>query len=532
LPWKSLRKDLEGKLIHRTRIFLPELVDRMATFTDPQFLTHAGAGFSTFSGVAQAWSRKDVTPRAAVEVATAEDVQAVVKFATDHDLRLAVKATGHDFHARSLAAGSLLLWTHRLTDIVWRDGDFCGETLQSAMQVGAGVQFWQLYTEAQSKDRFVSGGTCDTVGNVGYTTGGGYGMFAKYFGAGASNVLEAEVVLANGDLVTATPCNEYAELLHAIRGGGGGTYGVIVSLTYRTYEMPKQYGYILATYSGKESELASRLENVFEVFRNLIVQDLFKNVDGFVQIGDDGMVQFNMKYINLSEDACNQLFAGVTFLTVTCHPIHGPMWTPAGNPTSKYGAAGNWYQSWESSETSKFWAQNQARFFKFDNFKDADSAKSFASSLQKMVESWKGNAVGHLQLAWQYGLGHGHPQALATFDDTVLHPDVADAVGTIKIVRFQPQHIGDKDSIGDFSAQQLEAHETLDRLLGPTGAYLNEAAFDQPDWKARFWGPHVPKLEAAKAKYDPQGLFVCHHCIGSESWDESGNCKVAELTVV
>jgi hypothetical protein len=466
-----------------------------------------------------------VLPRAAAEVTSAEDVQAVVKFAAENDLRLAVKATGHDFHARSLAPGSLLLWTHKLTDLTWRQGEFCGKQVEHALQVGAGVQFWQLYTEAQSKNRFVSGGTCETVGNVGYTTGGGYGLFAKYFGSGASNVLEAQVVLASGELVTATPCNEYAELLRAIRGGGGGTYGVVVSLTYRTFEMPETKGYILATSSGKVSDLAARLENVFSVFRNIILKDQFKNVDGFVQFGNDGMVQFNMKYINLSEDQCNQLFAGVSFLTVICHPDTGPMWTPSGNPSSKYGPTGNWYHRWESSETSKFWAQNQARFFKFELFQDEASGAGFASSLQKFVESWSGNADGHVQLAWQYGLGHGHAQALDTFADTSLHPDVAEAVGSIKLVRFKAQHLGDKDSIGDFSAQQLAAHGTLDKILGATGAYINEAAFDQPDWKARFWGPGVAKLEGTKAKYDPHGLFVCHHCIGSDSWDESGNCK-------
>lgn len=64
--------------------------------------------------------------------------------------------------------------------------------------------------------------------------GGGHGPAAHEFGLGADQVLEAQVVLANGNVVTASPC-QHSDLFFAIRGGGGGTYGVVISTTVKAH---------------------------------------------------------------------------------------------------------------------------------------------------------------------------------------------------------------------------------------------------------------------------------------------------------
>lgn len=75
---------------------------------------------------------------------TEQDFSATVKFASDHNLRLVVKATGHDWYGRSTAAGSLLLWTHKRKNITWHDS-FVAEgcatsTAVPAVTVQSGVQ--------------------------------------------------------------------------------------------------------------------------------------------------------------------------------------------------------------------------------------------------------------------------------------------------------------------------------------------------------------------------------------------------------
>ena len=57
------------------------------------------------------------------------------------------------------------------------------------------------------------------------------------------------------------------------------------------------------------------------------------------------------------------------------------------------------------------------------------------------------------------------------------------------------------------------------------GSYLNEGDFHEKDWQAAYWGSHYPGLLRVKERVDPDGLFVCHHCVGSERWDEQGNCR-------
>jgi hypothetical protein len=67
---------------------------------------------------------------------------------------------------------------------------------------------------------------------------------------------------------------------------------------------------------------------------------------------------------------------------------------------------------------------------------------------------------------------------------------------------------------------------TLFMKLAPnSGTYVNEADYFQSDWQQVFWGANYARLFAIKQQYDPQGLFYCHHCVGSELWNNSGMCK-------
>jgi hypothetical protein len=61
---------------------------------------------------------------------------------------------------------------------------------------------------------------------------------------------------------------------------------------------------------------------------------------------------------------------------------------------------------------------------------------------------------------------------------------------------------------------------------GYSGSYWNEADYYEPNWQTAFWGEETyEKLLAAKQKYDPTGLFTCHHCVGSELMTPDGNCR-------
>lgn len=135
------------------------------------------------------------------KVQSASDIQKAVRFASKHNLRLAIKNTGHDFLGRSNAPESLQILTNGMKDIKVMD-DFVpkgsSRSEGPAITIGAGVQLQELYTAVATHNRTVIGGSSHTVGAAGgYVQGGGHSPFGHWKGLASDNALEFEVVTAN-----------------------------------------------------------------------------------------------------------------------------------------------------------------------------------------------------------------------------------------------------------------------------------------------------------------------------------------------
>ena len=99
----------------------------------------------------------------------------------------------------------------------------CDMDGQRAMQVLGGDQWADVYKEADKRNLIVVGGNAQTVGaSGGYTLGGGHGAMGVKYGLAVDNVLEVDIVTADGKLLTANACKN-SDLFWAVRGGGGGT---------------------------------------------------------------------------------------------------------------------------------------------------------------------------------------------------------------------------------------------------------------------------------------------------------------------
>lgn len=174
----------------------------------------------------------------AVNASQASDYQKTIEFVQRYNIRLTIRNTGHDYNAKSTGAGAIGIWTHHLKRIDILDhksSSYSGK----AMRMGAGVQGFEAYKVAQTHGLVVVGGNCPTVGTAGgYTQGGGHGPLSSKFGLGADQVLEWEVVIASGEILRATPTDN-PDLYWALSGGGGGTYGIVLSMTVKAYaDMP------------------------------------------------------------------------------------------------------------------------------------------------------------------------------------------------------------------------------------------------------------------------------------------------------
>ena len=168
------------------------------------------AGLTQTLGWVGAWtSRPSVYAVAANSTA---DVVAAVNFARTHNLRLVVKGGGHSYQGTSNAADSLLIWTRPMSTIVLHDafvGSGCEGRIapQAAVSVEAGAVWGRVYNEVMVKaGRYVQGGGCLTVGVAGLVNGEGFGSLSKAFGLAAGNLLEAEVVTADGNITLANAC--------------------------------------------------------------------------------------------------------------------------------------------------------------------------------------------------------------------------------------------------------------------------------------------------------------------------------------
>ena len=170
----------------------------------------------------------------AVNASDAADFQKTVDFVQKNNIRLTVRNTGHDYNGKATGAGAVGIWTHNMKAMKIFDYNSSAYT-GKAMQMGAGVQVVDAYQYAYDRGFVVVGGNCPTVGIAGgYTQGGGHSPLSSKFGMAADQALEWEVVTATGEHLTASP-SQNADLYWALSGGGGGTYGVVASLTVKAH---------------------------------------------------------------------------------------------------------------------------------------------------------------------------------------------------------------------------------------------------------------------------------------------------------
>jgi FAD/FMN-containing dehydrogenase len=121
----------------------------------------------------------------------APTIQAGVRFANRHDLRLVVKSSGHDLLGRSTGRSSVLIWTHYLQNITFIDSFVVdGKRKGSSVTLGSGVNLQTIYPAAEKVGKMIVGGTAATVAlGGGYIQGGGHSAFSQVFGLASDNAL-------------------------------------------------------------------------------------------------------------------------------------------------------------------------------------------------------------------------------------------------------------------------------------------------------------------------------------------------------
>ncbi|MEO8115893.1 MAG: FAD-dependent oxidoreductase, partial [Phenylobacterium sp.] len=256
--WAGLRRDLENRL-EPVRLPSPSPADLPRLLGNPYYLGDQ-PGLTQSSGWVDAW--KSAPSAYVVKAKSAPDVAKAVRFASAHRLRLVVKGGGHSYFGGSNAPDSLLVWTRSMDAIELHDRFVpagCSTAPVSAVSVGAGCLWGHVYDAVTTRaGRYVQGGGCATVGVAGLIQGGGFGNFSKAYGLAGAGLLEAEIVTADGQTRIVNASRD-PDLFWALKGGGGGTFGVVTRLTLRTHDLPETVGAFRWTLKAKSDDAFRRL---------------------------------------------------------------------------------------------------------------------------------------------------------------------------------------------------------------------------------------------------------------------------------
>jgi hypothetical protein len=179
----------------------------------------------------------DKRPALIARCTGAADVIQAVHFARNNDLLVAVRGGGHNIAGNAVCDGGLVIDLTRMKGIRI-------DPARRTVRAEAGLTWREFDRETQAFGLATTGGQISTAGIAGLTLGGGWGYLARRYGLSCDNLLSADVVTADGQLLTAS-ATEHADLFWALCGGGG-NFGVVTSFEYQLHAVGPVFAGIVA----------------------------------------------------------------------------------------------------------------------------------------------------------------------------------------------------------------------------------------------------------------------------------------------
>ena len=174
----------------------------------------------------------DVRPAFIAFPESAEDIQRCLRCSMDNAVPCVVKCGGHSNAGYStIASPGFVIHLGRMKDISLNG---------TKATVQAGALMGELYEKLKGTGYLIAGGICADVGISGYTLGGGQGFLNRLFGLGCDNVASMTMVTANGSDIVFINETINSDLFWALRGGGGGNFGIVTEFVFNIHYAPSQ----------------------------------------------------------------------------------------------------------------------------------------------------------------------------------------------------------------------------------------------------------------------------------------------------
>ena len=388
----------------------------------------------------------------------------------------------------------------------------------------------------------MQGGGCTSVGVAGLIHSGGFGSFSKGFGTAASGLLEAEVVTADGRALIVNACTN-PDLFWAIKGGGGGSWGVMTRLTLRTHALPEFFGGAWGKIQASSDQAFRRLlARFFEFYAERLFNPHWGEQ---VRIQPDNTLELSMVSQGLDPQQSRGLWQPF-FAWVRAAPQDFTVadelgasatsarhwWDIEGNPSmiqdQRSGAAPG-HGWWKGDQ-----AQVGAYLHGYDSLWLPGALlmpQRRASLVAALFAASRHKEIG---LHFNKGLAGSTPACITAALDTATNPALTEAFALAIIADGEGAAYPGMARAGvDLDAARRDARAIdrataeLSRVAPGAGSYVSESNFFNPRWQQAYWGEHYPRLQTIKRKYDPDGLFIVHNGVGSEDWSADGFTRLA-----
>jgi len=400
-------------------------------------------------------------PIAIVYCYNKQDVANAIRWSEKHQVRLRIRSGGHNYDGYSTGTGKLVIDTTLMNDI---DVD----TINDVVKVQAGTRLRKLYEILYEHGYAFPGGTCPTVAISGLVLGGGIGLSTRYLGLTLDSLLEVEMVDAKGNIIVANQqC--YPDLFWALRGAGGGNYGVVTSFTF---QLKKKVDKITLFQLKWNNNRPARL--IFLSVWQEWLEDLDRRMSAFGRVYKQGAYLFGFFYGKPAE-ASKILEPFLSIPGITFENIEYVDFIEAVNTI-----ANTYPKSEKFTDTGRFMYKHLCE-----------------DELRKLINILDHAPTDYNSFIKIYSLGG------AVSD--VIKSKTAFYYRKAKYIMAISSDWEENDEAPINEAWVAEGFEYIKKLT--FGSYVNFPYSKLKDYEMAYYGQYVEVLQSIKSKYDPCNVF-------------------------
>jgi FAD/FMN-containing dehydrogenase len=427
----------------------------------------------------------DASPQAIVLCKTPEDVSETISFARRYGFGVTIRSGGHCFAGRSSTEG-IMIDVSPMRAVSVSGG---------VATVGAGVRLGHVYDVLDEHGLTIPAGCGPDVGIAGLTLGGGMGILGRRHGLTSDHLLGAQVVLADGSIVE---CDEQREsdLFWALRGSGGGNFGVVTSLAFRTVPAPAETAFHLIWPHAYASEIVG----AWQLWSPAAPDELAASLHVFAPDDPDQPPVISVSGAMLGTESDTRDLLDELVARVRVDPTAATFEHASYRQTKRYLA-----EHGPGDDRPDGHPYNKSEYFREPL--PAEAVTALVHNLSEGRTAGQSRELDFTPWAGAYNRVPPGATAFAHRDERFLLLHVA--------VVEPDAPAAEREAAMDWLARSWSSV----RPWGTGRVYPNFPDPELEDWARAYHGINFERLALIKAKYDPDGFFRFHQSVPSPGDD-------------